>query len=205
MAQSPTTFFRVDDLPEGILLRDPSHLHQEELLTLWDFFASCQKDGHVSLIFSRCDPRDKRKDMGKNLAWKAKGKRPNPTGDDCSSSSSSDGEDEEYLEDEVGPGLGSLTNHKGKSANQIDDNNTGQLHMGDPDPDHGSQGIDAPDQVDLTELLHDKQAPANAGDSKEDKLFFLGALLKEATYQAMVQWLEDNLVAIFPLLYCDYQ
>src|SRR5882724_7209814 len=99
----------------------------------------------------------------------------------------------------------SLTNHKGKSANWIDDNNTGQLHMGDPDPDHGSQGIDAPDQVDLTEILHDIQAPANAGDSKEDKLFFLGALLKEATYQAMVQWLEDNLVAIFPLLYGDYQ
>ena len=75
----------------------------------------------------------------------------------------------------------------------------------DPDPDHGSQGINAPDQVDLTELLHDIQAPANAGDSKEDKLFFLGVLLKEATYQAMVQWLEDNLVAIFPLLYGDYQ
>jgi len=109
------------------------------------------------------------------------------------------------LEDEVGPGFGSLTNHKGKSANRVDDNNTGGPHMSDPDPNHGSQGIDAPDQVDLTELLHDKQAPANAGDSKEDKLFFLGALSKEATYQAMVQWLEDNLVAIFPLLYCDYQ
>src|SRR5882724_10875049 len=93
MAQSPTTFFRVDDLPEGILLRDPSHLHQEELLTLWDFFASCQKDGHVGLIFPRCDPRDKIKDMGKNLAWKAKGKWPIPAGDDCSLSSSSDGED----------------------------------------------------------------------------------------------------------------
>jgi len=92
MAQSPTTFFGVDDLPEGILLRDPSHLCQEELLTLWDFFTSHQKDGHVGLIFSRCDPRDKRKDMGKNLAWKAKGKRPNTTGDECSSSSS-DGED----------------------------------------------------------------------------------------------------------------
>ena len=92
MAQSPTTFFRVDDLPEGILLRDPSHLHQEDLLTPWDFLASHQKDGHVSLIFSGCDPRDKRKDMGKNLAWKAKGKRPNTTGDECSSSSS-DGED----------------------------------------------------------------------------------------------------------------
>ena len=62
--------------------------------------------------------------MGKNLAWKAKGKRPNTTGDECSSSSS-DGEDEEYLEDEVGPGLGSLNNHKGKSATWIDDNNTG--------------------------------------------------------------------------------
>src|SRR5882724_899144 len=83
------------------------------------FLPPTQKVGHVGLIFSRCDPRDKRKDMGKNLAWKAKEKRPNPTGDDCSSSSSSDGEDEEYLEDEVGPGLGSLTNHKGKSANQI--------------------------------------------------------------------------------------
>ena len=34
MVQSPTTFFRVEDLPQGILLGDPSHLFQEEVLTL---------------------------------------------------------------------------------------------------------------------------------------------------------------------------
>ena len=107
--------------------------------------------------------------MGKKLTCKAKGKRWNLAGDDCSLSSSSDGKDEEYFEDEVGPGFGSLTNHKGKSANWIDDKNTGGLQIGDPDPDHGSQEIDAPDQVDLTELLHNIQAPANAGDSKHIK------------------------------------
>jgi len=74
--------------------------------------------------------------------------------------------------------------------------------MGDPDPDQGSQGINAPDQVGLAEFLHDIQAPADTGHSKEERLFFLGALSKEATYQAMVQWLKDNLVPIFPLLYC---
>jgi len=43
-------------------------------------------------MFSGCDTRDKRQDMGKGLSWKAKGKRPNLTGDDRSSSSS-DNED----------------------------------------------------------------------------------------------------------------
>jgi len=196
------SFFKAEDLPEGILLRDPSHLRQEEVFTLWELWTSRQKDGLVGLIFSGCDPRDKRKDMGKKLTWKAKGKRLNLAGDDCSSSSSSDGEDEEYSGDAVGPGVGSLCKGKGKSADRKDDNNTGGPHMGDPDPDQGSQGIDAPDQVDLAEFLHDIQAPAETGDSKEERLFFLGALSKEVTYQAMVQWLKDNLVPIFPLLYC---
>jgi len=44
---------------------------------------------------------------------------------------SSDGEDEEYLGDAVGPGVGSLSKGKGKSADWKDDNNTGGLHMGD--------------------------------------------------------------------------
>jgi len=57
-------------------------------------------------------------------------------------------------------------------------------------------------QVGLAEFLHNIQAPADTGHSKEERLFFLGALSKEATYQAMVQWLKDNLVPIFPLLYC---
>jgi len=73
--------------------------------------------------------------------------------------------------------------------------------MGDPDPDQGSQGINAPDQVHLSEFLHNIQAPADTGDSKEERLLFLGALSKEATYQDMVQWLKDNLVPTFPLLY----
>jgi len=73
--------------------------------------------------------------MGKNLSWKAKGKRPNLSGYDCSSSSSSD---EEYSGDEVGPSLGSLTKGKGKSVDPKDDNNPGGSHMGDPDPDQGS-------------------------------------------------------------------
>src|SRR5882672_9620612 len=152
MVQSPSTFFEEEDLPPGILLRDPSHLRQEEVLTLWDFLASRQKDGHVGLIFSGCDPRDKRKDMGMGLTRKAKG--------------------------------------KGKSAYLKADNNTGGPHQ-----EEGSQGIDAPDQVDLAEILHDDiQAPANAGDSKEEKLSFLTALSKEGRYQTMVQWLKANLV-----------
>src|SRR5882672_12306443 len=153
MAQSPISLFKAEDLPEGILLRDPSHLRQEEVFTLWELWTSHQKDGLVGLIFSGCDPQDKRKDMGKKLTWKAKGKRPNLTGDDLSASSS-DNEDEEdsgdeCLEDEVGAAMGSLTKGKGKSADLKDDDNTAGLHMGDPDPDQGSQGIDAPDQVDL--------------------------------------------------------
>src|SRR5882724_3005736 len=147
MAQSPMSFFKAEDLPQGILLQDPSHLCQEEVFTLWELWTSRQKDGLVGLIFSGCDPQDKIKDMGKKLTCKAKGKRLNLAGEDCSSSSSSDGEDEEYLGDAVGPGVGSLSKGKGKSAHQKDDNNTGGPHMGDPDPDQGSQGINAPDQV----------------------------------------------------------
>src|SRR5882724_2649331 len=73
MAQSPMSFFKAEDLPQGILLRDPSHLRQEEVFTLWEFWTSRQKDGLVGLIFSGCDPWDKRKDMGKKLTCKAKG------------------------------------------------------------------------------------------------------------------------------------
>jgi len=110
MAQFPTSFFKVEDLPEKILLGDPSHLCQEEVLTLWDFWTSFQKDGNVGPIFSRCDPWDKRKDVGNMLTWKAKGKRPNLTQHDCSPSLSDD-EDEtdsgdESFKDEVGREVG---------------------------------------------------------------------------------------------------
>jgi len=54
------------------------------------------KDGHVGLIFSGCDPQDKRKEMGNMLTWKAKGKRLNLTGHDYLPSPSSD-EDSEFL------------------------------------------------------------------------------------------------------------
>src|SRR5882724_12873014 len=56
MAKSPKTFFRVEDLPKGFQLLDPSHLRQEDLLTLWEFLTSRQKDGQVGLMFSSCDP-----------------------------------------------------------------------------------------------------------------------------------------------------
>ena len=135
--------------------------------------------------------------MGMGLSWKAKGKRPDLTGFDCSSSSSDDEDEEgsgdESLEDEVGEDMGSLAKGKGKSAYLKADNNTGGPHQ-----EEGSQGIDAPDQVDLAEILHDDiQAPANAGDSKEEKLSFLTALSKEGQYQTMVQWLKANLVRYF--------
>src|SRR5467141_2060616 len=201
MAKSPKTFFRVDDLPKGFHLQDPSHLRQEDLLTLWDFLTSRQKDGQVGLMFSGCDPRDKRQNMGKGLSWKAKGKRPNLAGDD-QSSSSSDNEDsgDESLEDEVWADMGSLTKGRGNSADPKDDHNTARLHMGDPDSDQGSLGIDAPDQVDLTEFVTDIQDPADAGDSKEEKLLFLAALSEIDEYQAKVQWLTDNMVLYSPLL-----
>jgi len=199
MAKSPKTFFRVEDLPKGFQLLDPSHLHQEDLLTLWEFLTSRQKDGQVGLMFSGCDPRDKTQDIGMGLTWKAKGKRPNLSGDDQLSSSS----DDKDSGDEVWAGMPKLTKGKGQSAYLKDDhnNNTARLHMGDPDPDQGSQGIDALDQVaDLTEFVTDIQAPANAGDSKEEKLTFLAALSEETLYQARVQWLTDNLVLYYPIL-----
>jgi len=39
-----------------VQLLDPSHLRQEDLLTLWEFLTSRQKDGQVGLMFSGCDP-----------------------------------------------------------------------------------------------------------------------------------------------------
>src|SRR5882724_8121097 len=50
MAQSPMSFFKAEDLPQGILLQDPSHLCQEEVFTLWELWTSLQKDGLVGLI-----------------------------------------------------------------------------------------------------------------------------------------------------------
>ena len=122
--------------------------------------------GLFGLIFSGCDPRDKRKDMGMGLTWKAKEKRPDLTGFYFSSSSSDNVDSgDESLEDEVWEDMGSLTKGRGKSADPKDDhNNTARLHMGDPDSDQGSLGINAPDQVDLTEFVTDIQAPADAGD-----------------------------------------
>jgi len=145
--------------------------------------------------------------MGNMLTWKAKGKRPNLTGHDHLPSSSDD-EDEadsgdESFEDEVGREVGSLTKGKGKSANPKGDNNTVGLQMDDPDPDEGSQGINALGQVHLAEILHNILAPVNAGDTKDERLFFLAQLSKEGPYQAMVQWLKDHLVPL-PLLYCEF-
>jgi len=61
------------------------------------------------------------------LTWKAKGKRPNLSGDDRSSSSS----DDEDSVDEVWAGMPKLTKGKGQSAYPKDDhnNNTARLHM----------------------------------------------------------------------------
>jgi len=101
--------------------------------------------GWECLIFSGCDPQDKRKDVGNMLTWKAKGKKPNLTGHDCLPSLSDD-EDEmesgdESFKDEVGREMGSLTKGKGKSANSKGDNNTVGPQMDDPYPDEGSQEI----------------------------------------------------------------
>jgi len=98
--------------------------------------------------------------------------------------------------------MGSLTKGKGKSANPKGDNNTVGPQTDDPDPDKRSQGIDALGQVHLPEILHNIPAPANAGHSKDERLFFLAQLSKEDPYQAMVQWLKDYLVPL-PLLYCE--
>jgi len=38
-------------IPPGILLRDPSHLSRQEVLTLWDFLASRQRMAMFGLIF----------------------------------------------------------------------------------------------------------------------------------------------------------
>jgi len=88
---------------------------------LWDFWTSCQKDGNVGLIFSRCDPQDKRKDMGNMLTWKAKGKELNLTGNDHLPSSSDDEDEADSglspLRMKLGERVGSLTKGKGKSAN----------------------------------------------------------------------------------------
>src|SRR5882724_1116086 len=159
-----------------------------------------------SYPFSRCDPWDKRKDVGNMLPWKAKEKRLNLTGHDHSPSLSDD-EDEvdsgdESFKDEVRREVGSLTKGKGKSANPKGDNNTFGLQMDDPDPDEGSQGINALGQVHLAEILNNIPAPVNAGDTKDERLFFLAQLSKEGAYQAMVQWLKDHLV-LLPLLYCE--
>ena len=72
--------------------------------------------------------------------------------------------------------MGSLTKGKGKSANPKGDNNTVGPQMDDPDPDKGSQGIDALGQVHLAEILHNILDPVNAGDSKDERLLFLAQL-----------------------------
>jgi len=67
MAKLPKTFFRVEDLPKGFQLLDPSHLRQEDLLTLWEFLTSRQKDEQVGLMFSGCTHEIKHKTLGWDL------------------------------------------------------------------------------------------------------------------------------------------
>ena len=72
------------------------------------------------------------------------------------------------MEEEVGTDEGSITKGKGKSAKEKDDSNMAGPHIGDPDKDKGSQGIDA-DQVDLAEFLHDIKALLMLGSHHEGR------------------------------------
>jgi len=72
--------------------------------------------------------------------------------------------------------------------------------MYDPDPDKGSQGIDAPGQVHLAEILHNIPIPVNAGDSKDDRLFFLAQLSKEVPIRPWCNGLKTIWCHSSPLL-----
>ena len=65
MEQDPGAYFREDELPDGVCLRDPSHLCQNEVFALWDLWTSHERDGILGLTFSGCDERDRRKHMGR--------------------------------------------------------------------------------------------------------------------------------------------
>jgi len=102
---------------------------------------------------------------------------------------SSDGEDEEYLGDAVGPGVGSLSKARAKSADwKKMTTNTGGPHMGDLTLIKASQGNQCSRPGWPCRVSNTIYRPLLIlGHSKEERLFSLGPL-KEATYQAMVQW-----------------
>jgi len=68
--KSPKTFFRVEDLPRGSIYRSIRTSARRTLTS--GLFDLLPKGWQVGLMFSGCDPRDKRQDMGKGLSWKAK-------------------------------------------------------------------------------------------------------------------------------------
>src|SRR6266481_9795430 len=55
MAKDQQAYFNVEDQPEGVTLEEPSHLQKQQVMALWDFWTSRQRDGQVSLIFLGCD------------------------------------------------------------------------------------------------------------------------------------------------------
>ena len=130
---------------------------------------------------------------GKDVAQqkRANATKPQNNGDTSSSSSEDNNEDDEDDLELEGKGK-AKAKAKGKAVDVHDDTQE----------EEGSQGINAPNEVDLGQFLQDTDipthvpadSPAKAGDSKEEQNIFLRGLSKEACYQDMVQWLQDNLV-----------
>ena len=132
---------------------------------------------------------------GKDVAQqkRANATKPQNDGDTSSSSSEDDNEDDEDKMELEGKGKAKAkAKGKGKAVDVHDD----------MQEEEGSQGINALGEVDLGQFLQDTDIPAHvptnipakAGDSKEERIIFLRGLSKEARYQDMVQWLQDNLV-----------
>ena len=72
MAQDPGSFFALQDLPGGVVLKEPSHLRREDVDTLWPFWHACQVDGEQGLGFTGYDTCDQPKVAPKKLAQQKK-------------------------------------------------------------------------------------------------------------------------------------
>jgi hypothetical protein len=192
MAKDPQAYFNAEDQPEDVTLEEPSRLQKQQVMALWDFWTSRQKDGQVGLVFSGCDKRDKGKRMASDSPSSSTIVIPRRKG-------KGKGEGEGSSKGEKGKGR-AKAKAKGKGkANSADQN--------DDDPTQGPGADEAEQHQDERNASHDHDrqvlhlpvAPASAGHSKQDRLNFLAGLSKRKNYQDMVQWLDTNLVLDCPL------
>jgi len=187
MANDPGAYLEEASLPDGVVLRDPSKLRQEDVNQLWDLWISRQEAGEIGLEFSSCHQRDKRgsmewsDDIDLNSQQKGTKGRMADGFDKASSQNNEDSDNEEEEEEDT------------KSDAQEEDGPTDEYGWDNEDDEGEDAEISRQGQGQQLEV--DADAPAMAGATKEERIAFLLKLSTRREYQQKVNWLQSHVVS----------